>query len=640
VSRLYNLSRRRGDVVGVVGISMFAAVLALAGCAGKKRPFSDLEASANVESSAPVPPDSGSGRAETPGDGIGQSPSDTAPRDDDLLTSLEISPGSRLDAGTGGAQLDGGIETTCATPSARDCSSNRDNDCDGQPDDVVDSVCKCAPGTVIPCDEHPGLDGRGQCRAGLRTCVLAEGNLTSDWSECEGAVGPGEQDSCALAGDDTNCDGTPNGGCSCVNGQTIACGPNTDTGICQRGTSTCASGSFGQCQGAVFPAPRDSCSTQGDDSNCNGVLNDGCACIDGQTQACGPDTDTGICQRGTRTCVGGSFGQCVGAVFAAPRNCASQQDNDCDGRADNTLDNACTCIIGQTQVCGEHPGQDGNGQCRAGQRRCEAASGNSSSAFGACTGSVGPAPQDSCSVEGDDANCNGAENDRCECVVGQGNGPCSNDPNNSRCNGQGQCVPCQADADCSLVGGGRRSCGGGQCFASEVVVGWQLRGDIPTQILPPTSTAANVTGTDLTRSNAFEPGPAFNFYAAIDWPRDGLNLNKYFQFGVSANTGSSVTFDRLEFAISSTNANDGSADWEIRSSVDGFGTPVAEGTILSVAFPGTSIAPSIRSVGTRSGTVTFRLYIYNLQGDGEVPFVGIRGPSSGGSSLLMFGAVN
>jgi hypothetical protein len=172
-----------------------------------------------------------------------------------------------------------------------------------------------------------------------------------------------------------------------------------------------------------------------------------------------------------------------------------------------------------------------------------------------------------------------------------------------------------------------------------VLVGWQIRGDSPTYTLPATSTAANVTGIDLTRGSAFEPAPAFNIYAAVDWPTGGLNLNKYFQFGVSANAGSSVTLDRLEFAISSTNANDGSADWEIRSNVDGFGAPVAEGAVSLLAQPGTTITPSIRTVGTRSGTVTFRLYIYNLQGDDELPFVGIRGPSGGGSSLLMFGAV-
>lgn len=290
----------------------------------------------------------------------------------------------------------------CVPRGPRDCTSELDNDCDGQPDDFVDDTCRCVPGTVEPCDEHPGLDGRGICRAGQRTCIAGENNATSDWGACEGAVGPEEADSCTIAGDDADCNGTPNGGCPCVDGQTVACGPSTDNGVCQFGVSTCVDGAFGPCEGAVFPASR---------------------------------------------------------------NCASAQDNDCDGRPDDTVDNVCTCVIGDTQVCGEHPGQDGNGRCRAGTRRCEAGPNNLTSRFGACMGSVGPAAQDSCAAPGDDANCDGIRNGGCACIAGQGNAPCAGDPRASRCNAQGQCVPCQSNADCSLVSGGRTACNAGVCIA-------------------------------------------------------------------------------------------------------------------------------------------------------------------------------
>jgi hypothetical protein len=77
-----------------------------------------------------------------------------------------------------------------------------------------------------------------------------------------------------------------------------------------------------------------------------------CDCKDGQTAPCGPDTDEGICQRGTSTCEGGAFGACVGAVFSAARDCASEQDNDCDGLPDNTLDgDGCECVPGDDQAC-------------------------------------------------------------------------------------------------------------------------------------------------------------------------------------------------------------------------------------------------------------------------------------------------
>lgn len=286
-------------------------------------------------------------------------------------------------------------------PQQRDCGSSEDHDCDGQPDTLGDDVCRCVPGSVEPCDEHAGRDGRGPCRAGQRSCVTGEGNLTSDWSACEGAVGPAADDSCTAAGDDSNCNGAPNGGCSCIEGETVSCGPDTNDGICERGISTCVNGSFSQCQGAVFPARRD---------------------------------------------------------------CRSAQDNDCDGRPDNTVDSTCTCIIGDVEACSTHAGRDGNGPCQAGQRQCDAGANNVTSRFGACFGSVGPAANDSCTTLGDDANCDGTPNGACQCIAGQGNRPCSQDANASLCNAQGQCVPCQQNAHCSLLSGGRRFCDRGRCI--------------------------------------------------------------------------------------------------------------------------------------------------------------------------------
>jgi len=229
-------------------------------------------------------------------------------------------------------------------PGNRDCGSIDDNDCDGQADDTIDNVCRCPIGGSRSCGEHPGLDGKGQCQAGQQTCALASDHLSSDWGTCEGAIGPGTSDSCSVVGDDSNCDGVPNGGCTCVEGATQPCGPNTDKGICQPGISTCRNGTFGSCEGATF---------------------------------------------------------------AGTRDCASAQDNDCDGLPDNTRDSACPCAIGEVQACGAHPGRDGIGECHAGQQVCEGGPVSSTTRFGTCTGSVAPAQRDSCGVRGDDADCNG-----------------------------------------------------------------------------------------------------------------------------------------------------------------------------------------------------------------------------------------
>lgn len=95
----------------------------------------------------------------------------------------------------------------------RDCTSPLDNDCDGAPDNTIDATCTCAIGTVQLCDDHPAFDGLGICRAGQRLCLSGPNNETSAFGTCVGSVGPLEQDSCDIPGDDSNCDGIANGGC-------------------------------------------------------------------------------------------------------------------------------------------------------------------------------------------------------------------------------------------------------------------------------------------------------------------------------------------------------------------------------------------------------------------------------------------
>jgi hypothetical protein len=454
-----------------------AMLIMLAACSGKKRPFADdpVEGFGGSSGVGPTTTEPGSDGmsvglgpepAVTDGEPAGGAPVETLSMQGDAVQNSG-SLACQSDAGDCTSPDAGQVPPVCIPTGPRDCTSDADNDCDGLPDNTLDDVCGCVSGTSEPCDEHPGLDGQGQCRAGLRTCLLDEGTLTTAWSDCEGAVGPGDGDSCE-PGDDADCDGTPNEGCSCVDGQTQPCGSNTNTGPCQIGTSTCVDGGFGACVGAIAPASGDSCSSRNDDSNCNGIPFDGCSCVNGETQPCGM-TDTGVCQLGTRTCVNGAFGQCVGQVNPRSRDCRSQQDNDCDGRPDNTIDNVCQCSVGSSQACQTHPGQDGVGRCRAGSQQCVAGQNNSSTFFGACSGSVGPAARDCRSQQ--DNDCDGRPDNTidgvCECVPGGGNGPCSDDPNNSRCNDQGRCAPCQADNDCSFISGGRQFCSrtAGQCVA-------------------------------------------------------------------------------------------------------------------------------------------------------------------------------
>jgi Cys-rich repeat protein len=347
-------------------------------------------------------------------------------------------------------------------PTARRCSEGSDNDCDGLPDDNRDAVCECVPGTVEACDTHPGLDGVGPCKAGQRTCVAAADGQSSRWGACTGAVGPTATDSCSVLGDDSNCDATPNSGCTCVEGVEVDCG-TSNVGVCRLGRSTCVNSQMTTCSGAVLPTAR-SCASSAD-NDCNGTpdntIDDRCTCRVGVVEACGAPDEAGIgvCRAGQRTCVAGSdgssstWGACVGAVVPTPRVCTSSADNDCNGTPDNTIDTTCACVIGTVAACGLDPNLDGIGRCRAGQQLCVAGPNNSSAAYAACSGAIGPAAADSCTVAGDDSNCDGVPNGGCACVAGQGNAPCAGNPAAARCDATGACVPCAANADCSLVSG-------------------------------------------------------------------------------------------------------------------------------------------------------------------------------------------
>ncbi len=234
-------------------------------------------------------------------------------------------------------------------------------------------------------------------------------------------------------------------------------------GNCRAGQEACVAGHWGAC--SVQPAAKDGC-TIGDDATCNGRPNEGCACVDGATQPCGPAAETGICKRGTQTCTGAAWGACVGAVTTQPRDCTSSADNDCNGTADN-LDASCACPANTTGAC---PGNN-TGPCKSGTRTCVLATNKGSTSWSTtCTGAVLPAAADTCD-SGNDANCNGMPNEGCQCINGSppkacacGTQSCSNGKLGAcvvSCSGStpvclnSTCVGCTSDANCT---GARPSC--------------------------------------------------------------------------------------------------------------------------------------------------------------------------------------
>jgi hypothetical protein len=202
-----------------------------------------------------------------------------------------------------------------------------------------------------------------QCNRGLQVCD-------------DGQFGACTADSRPIAeacnGVDDDCDGTvdeesdvacyPDGtaGCSKVD-KVYVC-----AGACRVGKQTCTGGQLGAC--ADFTGPgAEVCSGTPADENCDGTIDENCACTGSQPRPCytgGAGTqNVGKCTGGNQTCTNGTLGVCTGQTTDAPESCANEgADDDCDGMMDNIRDRGTPCVV----VTNKGPCVFGTLQCQSG----------------------------------------------------------------------------------------------------------------------------------------------------------------------------------------------------------------------------------------------------------------------------------
>ncbi|MEZ4298233.1 MAG: MopE-related protein [Polyangiaceae bacterium] len=241
-------------------------------------------------------------------------------------TSTTAGGGEGGNTGGVGGQPTGGGGTggvTCQ-PETEICDG-KDNDCDGQVDNVpnLPNGCACDDGTTQSCYSGPaGTEGIGACTKGNQTCE------NGAWGECVGQVTP-QAETCNLADDD--CNGQVDDGI----GQ-ITCG----VGACLTTVEGCVDGVPGTC----VPGQPQVEVCDGIDNNCNQIVDE-----------TDPDVGNPCLTNLPGACAAGTF-KCTAGVLACEGSAPQAEacdgvDNDCNGTVDDVAGTGGMCSTGQSGVC-------------------------------------------------------------------------------------------------------------------------------------------------------------------------------------------------------------------------------------------------------------------------------------------------
>lgn len=223
----------------------------------------------------------------------------------------------------------------------------------------------CDPGVVESCYSGPEWTAWvGTCQTGTRTCR----DDGTGWEACVGEVTPQPE---TVDGLDNDCDGVPDDGIACNDGDQRPCfagqadvDPATIQLPCQAGTQLCVGGQWADQCVSEEPPHAEVCN--GIDDDCNGEIDDG---QPGAGLPCMIDGVAGPCQAGITVCTPTGL-VCQQEVFPVVELCNGLDDN-CDGVPDNNdpQGGAICMVIENPQPLGECA--VGEITCEAGQQVCQ-----------------------------------------------------------------------------------------------------------------------------------------------------------------------------------------------------------------------------------------------------------------------------
>jgi hypothetical protein len=156
----------------------------------------------------------------------------------------------------------------------------------------------------------------------------------------------------------------------------------------------------------------------------------------------------------------------------------------------------------------------------------------------------------------------------------------------------------------------------------------------------------DVSGGPLTAAAGMTPNPSelnvAGHFLFSPWQTGAspVTIANYFEFSITADPGFQINYATVGYSLAALST----PTWELRSSVDGYATSFGTHTV-SLDAKQNPITDNVNSLGTRTGTVTFRLYGYNYDNtpgssDGLANNNGFFGPALSGRNLVINGTTS